>query len=82
MARDSDAGEAVLVIAAMMPYIIWSVFTAYLRMKKTASRSADVFYGTMVKNGMPRREARQLADEYASTFTIRSIIQTATSRRG
>ncbi len=80
MARDSEAGEAVLVIAGMMPWIVWSVLVAYLRMKKTASRSADVMFQTMVRNGMPKREARQLADEYASTFTIRSIIQTVTSR--
>ena len=82
MPRDDRNGEAFIVIAAMMPYIIWSVFSAYLRMKKNASRSADVFFKTMVQNGMPRHEARQLADEYASAFTIRSIVRSVTSRRG
>jgi hypothetical protein len=44
-------------------------------MKRQANRSAHQFYLSLVKNGMPKREARQLADEFASAFSLSTMMK-------
>ena len=82
MSKDKNTGEVMLVVAANVPSLSWKVLRSYMRMKSTANRSARSFYRTMIANGMPKHQAKMLADEYASAFSLRTIISSQLNRRG
>jgi|GEM_PF-2211037 len=75
MARNGEGGEALLVLAAYMPAMVWRIFTSYLRMKRRARMAGKEFYRTLVQNGVPPHEARALANEYESAISLRTMLQ-------
>ena len=75
MAKDKAAGQVMLIVVASVPSLVIRVSWSYLRMKRQANRSAHQFYLSLVKNGMPKREARQLADEFASAFSLSTMMK-------
>ncbi|NYT11163.1 MAG: hypothetical protein GKC03_01260 [Methanomassiliicoccales archaeon] len=70
MSRDEDM-ESVLTVAAYAPAVIIRVGISFLKLKRRANKAAKCFYKELLKNGIPPREARKLADDYTSVVSVR-----------
>ncbi len=73
MTRNKEAGEAMLVVAATAPTLLLRLGISYLRYKRQAKRAGKVFFRSLLANGVPEKEARDLADEYMGAFSLRDI---------
>lgn len=71
-----DRGDrsAVLYAVAYAPSVGLKVTVSYLRMKRAARRAEKNFYRELLSSGLPREEAKDLAIEYGSAVSIRSLI--------
>lgn len=65
----------VLHAIAGMPRMLTRLVISFLRFKRTAVRAEKQFYRTLIKNGMPKREARELAEVYSAPTSLRSWIK-------
>ena len=72
---EKNGGEAALVVAAMMPSMILRILRAYLHLRNEAKRSTREFYHSLLKNGVPKHEAKGLADEYNSMISLRALLK-------
>ncbi len=72
---DKKGGDAALVVAAMLPSMVVKLLRAYFRLRKEAKRSTREFYQSLLKNGVPKRQAKGLADEYNSMISLRSMMK-------
>jgi hypothetical protein len=75
MTRNKESGEMVLAVAANAPGLVWRLGISYLRFKRQTKRAGKAFFRSMVSNGMPEKEARDLADEYMSALNLMSIMR-------
>ena len=64
--------EEVLRVVAGMPRMLLRLVVSLLRFKRAAVRAEKQFYRTLVENGMPKKEARELAGVYSSPTSLRS----------
>lgn len=71
---DQKDRSAVLYAAALGPVVGLKVTVSYLRMKRAARRAEKSFYRELLHSGLPREEAKDLALEYGSAVSIRSIV--------
>jgi hypothetical protein len=71
---DQKDRSAVLYAAALGPVVGLKVTVSYLRMKRAARRAEKSFYRELLRSGLPREEAKDLAQEYGSAVSIRSIV--------
>ncbi|NLK25093.1 MAG: hypothetical protein GX307_00750 [Euryarchaeota archaeon] len=78
----SKEREAILVAAAYTPGLAFRLILAYLRMKRQAKRARHNFYIELRRGGLPRRDAKELADEYVLTVSLRSTLHTIAELRG
>lgn len=67
--------EEVLHTVAGMPRAMFNLVISLLRFKRAAVRAEKQFYQTLVENGVPKREAKELAGIYSSPTSIRSWIK-------
>lgn len=65
----------VLAVAANAPSLVWRLGISYLRYKRQAKRAGKVFFHSLVSNGIPEKEARDLADEYMSALSFRKLVR-------
>jgi hypothetical protein len=63
----------VLYAAAYGPVFGLKVAIHYLRMKRAARRAERSFYRQLVRSGLPRQDAKGLADEYGSAVSVRQL---------
>ncbi len=70
-----------MAVAANAPGLVWRLGISYLRYKRQAKRAGKVFFRSLVTNGMPEKEARDLADEYMSALSLMSIMRQLPFRR-
>ena len=75
MAKGKQGGEVLLVVAANVPSMLWTVITSYLRMKKQAKIASREFERALLSNGLPPKIARNLTDEYSSMFSLTTIMK-------
>jgi hypothetical protein len=75
MVRNKAIGEAMLAVAGTAPPLLLRLGISYLRYKRQAKRAGKSFFRSMVVNGIPEKEARDLADEYMVAFSFRSIVR-------
>jgi hypothetical protein len=68
-------GNTVLMAAAYGPIIAIRVGLQYLRIKRKANKARGRFYNELVRGGVPREQAAELADEYAGGLSIRSFFK-------
>jgi hypothetical protein len=66
--------NAVLYATAYGPLIGMKVTFSYLRMKRAARRAEKGFYRELVRSGLPRQEAKGLAEEYGSAVSVRRLM--------
>ena len=71
---DQKDRSAVLYAAAFGPAVGLKVTVSYLKMKRAARRAEKKFYRELLRSGLPKTEARGLAEEYGSAVSIREII--------
>ena len=69
------AGTVMLVIAASAPPLLLRLFLSYLRAKRRAKTASKRFFETMVKGGVPKQDARSLAEVYSSSLSIRQMMK-------
>ena len=74
---DDEDRSYVLMAAARAPLLAARLTLSYLQMKRSAKAARKRFYDELVNNGLPKNEAMILADEYASSLSIRSIMRIA-----
>jgi hypothetical protein len=67
--------QAIGVSLVQAPALLLRVGLQYLRMKRSANKARGRFYAELVRGGIPKRQAKELADEYASVVSIRSILR-------
>lgn len=72
---DEKDRSAVLYAVANTPTLGFRLFVSYLRMKRAARRAEDNFYRELLRSGLPKDEARRLADEYGSAFSVRNFFK-------
>jgi hypothetical protein len=66
--------SAVLYAAAFGPLLGLRLALSYLKMKRAARRAETRFYRELVRSGLPKIEARHLAEEYGSAVSVRSVL--------
>ena len=67
--------QATAVTIVQAPVLLFRVGLQYLRMKRSVNKARGHFYAELVRGGIPKRQAKELADQYASAVSIRSIMQ-------
>ena len=75
MSRNKEMGAALLVVAGTAPPLLLRLGISYLRYKRQAKRAGKSFLRSLVVNGIPEKEARDLADEYMTSFSFRNIVR-------
>jgi len=75
MSRNKEMGEALLIVAGTAPPLLLRLGISYLRYKRQAKRAGKSFLRSLVANGIPEKEARDLADDYMTSFSVRTIIR-------
>ena len=73
---DTRDRSAILTMTANAPPLVIRLFFQYLRSKRKANKARDRFYKELVRSGLPRDQAKDLADEYISVMSVRSWIRT------
>jgi hypothetical protein len=66
--------SAVLYAVALTPSLGLKVTVSYLRMRRAARKAEKNFYQELLRSGLPREEAKDLAAEYGSAVSLRSMI--------
>jgi hypothetical protein len=69
--------SGVLVAAAYAPCLTLRIFVSYLRLRRSANRARVRFLRELIHSGVGRKEAVQLADEYASAVSVHQMVQLA-----
>ncbi len=68
-------GGVVIAVVASMPLMVYRLFRSYLHVKVSAKRASKVFYRSLLANGLPKREAKALRDEYGAGMSLTSLIR-------
>ena len=63
------------VVLAKGPRVVLKIGWRFLRVKKKAQRAEIQFRKKLMASGMDREMAYRLADKYASTVSIRQLLQ-------
>jgi hypothetical protein len=71
---DRKDRSAVLYAAAFGPAVGLKVTVSYLKMKRAARRAERKFYQELLRSGLPKTDAKCLAEEYGSAVSIRQLI--------
>jgi hypothetical protein len=67
--------KAIAVALVQAPALLYRVGIQYLRMKRSVNKARGRFYRELIRGGIPRRQARDLADQYVSAVSLRSMMQ-------
>ena len=68
-------GQAILISVASVPALSFRIGMQYLRMKRSARKARGRFYRELLSSGIPRYQAKDLADQYVSIVSLRSILR-------
>lgn len=71
----TDDRQAVLYAVAMAPQLLYHISISYLRMRRRANKQGKEFYRALVRDGVPKDQARSLADEYSSAISLIKMIK-------
>lgn len=70
-----EAGPVMLAFAASAPTLLLRLFVSYLKAKRRANAAGKEFFNALIAGGIPKDEARSLADAYSSSVSIRKIMR-------
>ena len=77
--NEQERGTVVIVVASL-PFMIYHLFRSYLRVKVSAKKASKEFYRSLIANGLPKREAKALRDEYGAGMSLTALIRDFSSR--
>jgi hypothetical protein len=67
--------QAVAVTVVQAPVLFFRVGIQYLRIKRSANKARGRFYRELIQGGVPKSQAKELADQYVSAVSLRSTMQ-------
>lgn len=67
--------EAIIFVAAAVPFLLWGLMVAYLRMKRCANREGRRFLQALLRDGVPLEQAKGLTELYASSISLRQLLR-------
>jgi hypothetical protein len=70
-----EAGLVMLAFAASAPTLLLRLFISYLKAKRRAKAASKEFFRALIAGGIPKDEARSLADTYSSSVSIRKMMR-------
>lgn len=70
-----EAGPVMLAFAASAPTLLLRLFISYLKAKRRANAASKEFFRALIAGGIPKDEARSLADTYSSSVSIRKMMR-------
>jgi hypothetical protein len=70
-----EAGPVMLAFAASAPTLLLRLFISYLKAKRRANAASKEFLRALIAGGIPKDEARSLADTYSSSVSIRKMMR-------
>jgi hypothetical protein len=73
---DTTNRQAILISIVQVPKLSFRVGLQYLRLKRSANKARGRFYKELINGGVPKQQAKNLADLYVSAVSIRSIVKT------
>ena len=73
--EEREDREAIIYVAAAVPLLLWRLSLAYLRMRGRANKEGRLFYQALLRDGVPREQARELADLYSSSLSLAQMIR-------
>lgn len=68
-------------IFAYLPLIAFKLLLAYLRYRRTSKKYVKKFRKTLIKNGIPAKEAKELAD-MVNIIGVRDFIRVISEEKG
>jgi hypothetical protein len=74
--------EFPLAILARVPRLVLSLLFSALRFKRKIKKSAKILRKSMVKGGMEKKLAKQLASQYEESLSIRKFMKGALGGAG
>ncbi len=74
---DPEDKEAVLVVTAAFPKLMIMLFISYLRLKRAAVRAEKDLRRSLQANGVPKKEAKELAAAYTEWTSLRFWLRRA-----
>lgn len=72
---DETNRQAILISVVQAPILSFRIGLQYLRLKRSANKARGRFYKELIDGGIPKQQAKELADEYVSAVSIRSIVK-------
>lgn len=75
MARNGRGWPVVLV--AGIPVVVVRLGVEFLRFQARRKRGVQQFRATLVRNGMPRKDATRLAQSYYESVSLRKMLRAA-----
>ena len=69
--------EFPLAALARVPRLVLSILFSALRFKRRIKKSAKVLRKSMVKGGMEKKLAKELASQYEESLSVRKLMQKA-----
>ena len=70
-----EAGPVMLAFAASAPTLLLRLFISYLKAKRRANAASKEFFRALIAGGIPKDQARSLADTYSSSVSIRKMMR-------
>jgi hypothetical protein len=74
---DQDSRDKVFVVAQSLPGLMLHLLISYLRLKRAAVRAERNLYHSLKANGIPKRQARELAASYTEWTSLRFWLKRA-----
>jgi hypothetical protein len=74
MPRNEEMRTAAVAVSRMPKLGVKLLFT-YMKFKRKTRKSTKVFRKSLIKSGMNRQQAKELAEAYEVTFSIRKMIR-------
>jgi len=71
----TDDRQAVLYLVAMLPSLLYHISISYLRLRVRAKKQGKEFYRALVQGGVPKGQARSLADDYSSAISLVKMLK-------
>ena len=77
MSENSEGIRTAVVAMSRMPKMVIKFLFTFMRFKRRAKKSAKHFRKAMIRNGMDRKLAKELAEAYEVTFSVRELMKNA-----
>jgi hypothetical protein len=71
----NEGMKTAAVAMSRMPKLGIKFLVTFMKFKRRTRKSAKVFRRSLVRSGMDRQQAKELAEAYEVTFSVRKLIK-------